>query len=98
MKTEDSEDEEPFLSKEEEQLLGKIVRASMRPLPSASSRTRCPDPEIIRRIAFHEKIDRRVLERALLHIPECGQCARIAEKHVGEYREQKAREKTQIID
>jgi hypothetical protein len=84
-------DANPFLSEEEDRLLGEIVRMAMRYPPSTSGKDECPAPETIRKIAFHEKVDRQSLGKALLHLPECRRCALLAERYVGEYRSEQAR-------
>ena len=82
----DSKETILFLSDEEDQTLREIVRTVMQFPPSTPRVTECPDPEIIRMIAFHEKVDRKILEKAVLHLPECGKCKQLADKHIAEYR------------
>ena len=78
-----------FLSEEEDQLIGTIVRDAMRTKPSAPPSSPCPDPKIIRALAFHQKLDPATVKEAALHTAECYECAMLAEKYVNEYREEK---------
>jgi hypothetical protein len=81
----DDEKKTVFLSDEEDRTLREMVRTAMQFPPSTPSVTGCPDPETIRKIAFHEKVDRKTLEHAVLHLPECCKCTRLADKHIAEY-------------
>lgn len=87
MKT--GETENRFLSEEEDRWLGKMVREAMRQRPSAPPGSECPDPVIIRKLAFHENIDPPTAKAALLHMAECYECSQLALRYVDEYREQK---------
>jgi len=79
-----------FLSEDEDRELSEIVRTAMQYPPSIPGVAGCPDTETIRKIAFHEKVARKTLEKTVLHLPECGECTRIADKYIAEYRAQQA--------
>jgi hypothetical protein len=82
--------ENPFLDEEEERRLGEIVRTALRVRPSAPIRTACPDPEIIRDLAFHRNLAPAMVRKTALHISECYECARLMDRYVLEYRETQA--------
>lgn len=81
--------ENRFLTDEEERWFGEVVRKTMSQRPSVPAGTKCPAPEIIHKLAFHEKIDTATAKTALLHIAECYECSQLVTSYVNEYREQK---------
>ena len=81
----DNEETTFFLSNEEDQTLREIVRTAMQSPPSTPCTMECPDPQIIRKIAFHEKVSRKTLEKTVLHLPTCAKCTRQADKYIAEY-------------
>ena len=78
-----------FLSGEEDKQLGKIVRNALRTKPSVPCSSPCPAPEIVRALAFHQKLDSETVKETALHIAECYECACLAEKYVNEYRKER---------
>jgi hypothetical protein len=87
MKRKTGKTENPFLSEAEDHWLGEVVRKAMSHRPSAPSGSACPDPAIIRKLAFQEKIDPPTAKAALLHMAECFECAQLATNCVKEYRD-----------
>ena len=77
-----------FFSGDEERLLEKIVGTALRTKPSVPCESPCPEPEIIRALAFHQKLDLAIVKSVALHTTECYECAALAEKYVNEYREE----------
>ena len=78
-----------FLSEEEDKQLGKIVRNALQTKPSVPSSSPCPAPEIVRALAFHQKLDSATVKETALHIAECYECASLAEKYVNEYQKER---------
>jgi hypothetical protein len=79
-----------FLTKEEEQRLGEVLRKAFISENPNPGREGCPDPKTIRDVAFHKKIgDPQTFERVTLHMAECSACVRDALAYVEEYKERR---------
>ena len=74
---------------DEEQQLGEVLKhafASSNPNPN---RKGCPDPKLIRELAFHRKIgDPQLFSQVTAHMAKCSECVRDALAYAGEYKEQ----------
>jgi hypothetical protein len=68
--------------------LGEIARKAMLSRPVSPSATKCPDPEIIRELAFRKKVSPEITKEVALHLAECPDCARTALNYREEYRRQ----------
>ena len=80
--------ENQFFSEEEEKRLGEIVRTALSVEPSVPSRSSCPDPEVIRALAFNVEMDAATIKKITLHIAECYDCSMLTDKYLLEYRKQ----------
>ena len=81
-----TEDEHPLLGEEEEEIFGEWLWKLLEHVRPNPDRTGCPAPQIIRDIAFHRKVDERVLDEVISHIMECDECIHDARACADEYR------------
>jgi len=78
------------LSKDEEQRFGEILRRVLVSEYPNPSREGCPNPEIIRDLAFHKKIGGpKAVEQVTTHMFHCSACVRDALTYVEEYKKRK---------
>jgi hypothetical protein len=83
--------EEQILSKDEERRFGKSLQKALLSNYPNPSREGCPNPKILRDIAFHKRMTPNAFEQVTLHIAECSACVRDALGYAEEYRESRRR-------
>lgn len=95
----DIEEAGRFMTEDDERRLGASLRKALISDKPNPSREGCPDPKIIRDLAFHKKIgDAQLFERVTVHMAECSACVRDALGYAEEYKEKKRRlQKTRWI-
>jgi hypothetical protein len=86
----DTEDElNRILTEDEEKRLGKSLRKAFVSCNPNPSRKGCPDPKLIRDLAFHKKIGSpQLFEQVTIHMAECSECVKDALRYVEEYKKQ----------
>ena len=78
------------LSKNEERRFGESLRRILISEYPNPGREGCPNPEIIRDLAFHKKIGSpQTVEQVTIHMFQCSACVRDALAYVEEYKEMK---------
>ena len=76
-----------FMTEAEEQRLGESLRKAFASCNPNPERKGCPDPKLIRDLAFHRKIgDSQVFEQVTAHMAECSECVRDALAYAEEYK------------
>jgi hypothetical protein len=76
----------------EEQRLGESLRKAFSSCNPNPDRKGCPDPKLIRDLAFHKGMDDpKLFEQLTLHISECSECAREARYFAEQYNKQEAK-------
>jgi hypothetical protein len=87
-----------LLSKNEERRFGESLRRVLVSEYPNPDREDCPNPEIIRDLAFHRKIgNSQTLEQVTTHMFQCSACVRDALKYAEEYKERKRRRHFQTV-
>ncbi len=78
-----------FMTEAEEQRLGESLRKAFASCNPNPDRKGCPDPKLIRDLAFHKKMDDpKLFEQLTLHISECSECTREAMHFAEQYNRQ----------
>ena len=72
--------------KEEEQMLDEWFVNLMDVAYPNYERIGCPDPQILRDLAFHRSVSPEILDAVLTHMTECSPCCHDARAYAGEYR------------
>jgi len=92
MATHGNESANRFLTKDEEQRFGENLRKALIYQNPNPGREGCPDPKIIRDLAFHKRIGKaQLFEQVTDHMSKCSACVRDALSYAEEYKEQKTR-------
>jgi hypothetical protein len=88
MSTDD--DANQFMTEADEQLWGEKLRWAFAKCSPNPKRKGCPDPKLIRDLAFHKKIgNRQVFEQVTEHMAKCSECVSDALRYVDEYKKQR---------
>jgi hypothetical protein len=82
------DDMDRFLTEEEEKRLGEGLRKAYATCNPNPERIGCPDQKLIRDLAFHKKVGRKLFEKATIHMSECSECVKDALRYVEEYKKQ----------
>ena len=80
-------DENQFLNEEEERLFGEMFERLMEYAYPNPDRIGCPDPQILRDLAFRRKIAPEIFEEVITHMTECLPCCQQARVYAEEYRQ-----------
>jgi len=78
--------DDPYISEEEKYFEEMFVRLMECAYPNPD-RIGCPDPQILRDIAFRREVAPEILEKVLTHMMECLPCCQQARVFTGEYRQ-----------
>ena len=79
-----------FMTEAEEQRLDESLRKAFASCNPNPDRKGCPDPKLIRNLAFHRKIgDPQVFEQVAAHMAQCSECVRDALAYAEEYKKQR---------
>jgi hypothetical protein len=77
-----------FMTGDKEQRLGDSLRKAFISSNPNPDRKGCPDPKLMRDLAFHKKIGNpQVFEQVTAHMAECSACVRDALSYAEEYKE-----------
>ena len=80
-----SKEEDWILNEEGEEALGECIIRYLEHANPNPERKGCPDTKIIRALAFHEKLDPKVVRKVALHMTKCSECMRESGIYVEEY-------------
>jgi hypothetical protein len=90
--------EDDFLSKDEERRIGEGLKKALISDNPNPDRIGCPQPKILRDIAFHKKLrDPKLFEEVTTHMARCSACVRDALAYGEEYKEEKRQQRANRI-
>jgi hypothetical protein len=87
-----------FLSKDEERRIGEGLKRALISDNPNPDRIGCPEPKILRDLAFHKKLrDPKLFEEVTTHMARCSACVRDALAYGEEYKEEKRKQRANRI-
>jgi hypothetical protein len=90
--------DDDFLTKDEERRIGEGLKKAFISDNPNPDRVGCPEPKILRDIAFHKKLrDPKLFEEVTTHMARCSACVRDALAYGEEYKEEKRKQRANRI-
>jgi hypothetical protein len=90
--------DDDFLTKDEERRIGEGLKRALISDNPNPDRIGCPQPKILRDIAFHKKLRHpKLFEEVTTHMARCSACVRDALAYGEEYKEQKRKQRANRI-